>query len=265
MLKDKKIALQGLGPKRDTFDEQATYLTKVASTFQSLASSAIAANYSSNDVLQKHSTLKIATLLVGRNELLSNHFAQYGHKFQYNSKAPSKPTANQAPTPQDEESASDILEKQSAACISTRETTMTDSHPEIEDILTENESLTWPKEGVIYSWLSRMHKESRGLELGTFDPSLLTVVMNAQSERWETLAYGYLSDIIAYTHTFVVDLIQAICPDERVSRGLLSYLTDRLVQKYEKAMKQAKFILHVERSNTPLTMNHYFNDNLEKW
>lgn len=265
MLKDKKLALEALGSKRDTFEEQATYLTKVASQFQSLAANAVKANYSANSKFEQDPVLKIATLFVGRNEILSSDFANYGHKFQYNSKVngslfkPAIGTVDQVvPTDKDsDEGAEDGTY--------IRQIDVAESYPEIEDMLTEDILLPPPEPNVISQWLAKLHKSSRGLEIGTFDPGLLTVAMQAQSERWENLAYGYVSDIIAYTHDFVVRLIYAICPDERVSSGLVSFLTDRLTQKYERAMGQAKFILHVERSNTPLTMNHYFNDNLEKW
>jgi hypothetical protein len=265
MLKDKKNSLEALGPKRDTFEEQATYLTKIASQFQSLAANAITANYWADAVFEQRPTLKIATLFVGRNENLSHNFAVYGHKYEYSSKASPKPTASKISVPEEEASLSESSKKKSDGGIDSRVTNLTESYPEIEDMLAEYVLLPSPEPNSIFQWLAKMHKDSRGLELGTFDPGLLTAAMQIQSERWEKLAYGYVSDVIAYTHMFVVDLIHAICPDDRVSRGLVSFLTDRLVQKYEKAMRQAKFILHVERSNTPLTMNHYFNDNLEKW
>lgn len=38
---------------------------------------------------------------------------------------------------------------------------------------------------------------------------------------------------------------------------------DGLVKRYQKAIEQVDFILTVERSVTPITFNHYFNDNLE--
>lgn len=41
-------------------------------------------------------------------------------------------------------------------------------------------------------------------------------------------------------------------------------MTDELLERYEKAMSHTHFILRVERKGTPLTTNHYFNDNLQK-
>jgi hypothetical protein len=268
MLKDKKLALEALGSKRDTFEEQATYLTKIASQFQSLAANAVRANYSADTKFEQHQALKIATLFVSRNEILSRDFAEYGHKFKFNSRATTetKTTTNGLYLPGDENVSSDEGPVEGPKDgIYIRETDMAESYPEIEDMLTERIMLPPPESNAIFQWLAKMHKSSRGLEIGTFDPGLLTVAMQAQSERWEKLAYGYVSDVIVYTHDFVVNLISAICPDERVRSGLVSFLTDRLTQKYERAIGQAKFILRVERSNTPLTMNHYFNDNLEKW
>lgn len=41
-------------------------------------------------------------------------------------------------------------------------------------------------------------------------------------------------------------------------------LNTRLVERYEAALAVAKFIVVCESEGTPLTHNHYFNDNLEK-
>lgn len=41
-------------------------------------------------------------------------------------------------------------------------------------------------------------------------------------------------------------------------------LNTRLVERYEAALGVAKFIVVCESEGTPLTHNHYFNDNLEK-
>lgn len=41
-------------------------------------------------------------------------------------------------------------------------------------------------------------------------------------------------------------------------------MIDELLGRYEKAVAHTHFILRVERYGTPLTTNHYFNDNLQK-
>jgi hypothetical protein len=36
------------------------------------------------------------------------------------------------------------------------------------------------------------------------------------------------------------------------------------VEKYTKALSHTEFLLDVELSGVPMTLNHYFNENLEK-
>ena len=45
----------------------------------------------------------------------------------------------------------------------------------------------------------------------------------------------------------------------------MNVLMADLTKRYVKAINQVKFLLEVERGGTPMTLNHYFNDNLEKW
>ncbi|KAF2195597.1 hypothetical protein K469DRAFT_744134 [Zopfia rhizophila CBS 207.26] len=52
--------------------------------------------------------------------------------------------------------------------------------------------------------------------------------------------------------------------DDQVSKRLLNLLLDGLLEKYSKSLVQAKFLLDVELLGVPMTLNHYFNDNLEK-
>lgn len=56
-----------------------------------------------------------------------------------------------------------------------------------------------------------------------------------------------------------------IVPSKHVRQNVTSLLTEKLREKYESAIKQAKFLLEVKLSGTPATYNHYFNDNLNKW
>jgi hypothetical protein len=46
--------------------------------------------------------------------------------------------------------------------------------------------------------------------------------------------------------------------------ALCGKLSRELSQHYQKAPSSTEFLLEVEHSDTPLTLNHYFNDNLQK-
>jgi hypothetical protein len=60
-------------------------------------------------------------------------------------------------------------------------------------------------------------------------------------------------------------ILDSICPERVVKAELLSMLMDGLFERYSKAIEQVRFLLDVERIGTPMTLNHYFTDNLEKW
>ena len=56
-----------------------------------------------------------------------------------------------------------------------------------------------------------MYRESRGLEIGTFDPCLLQIVFQKQSKKWDRLALIYISNVIRLVHTFTSKLLSNIC------------------------------------------------------
>ncbi|KAK4981722.1 hypothetical protein LTR66_009763 [Elasticomyces elasticus] len=65
-------------------------------------------------------------------------------------------------------------------------------------------------------------------------------------------------------HVFISDLLQLVCPDQRVREELMSVLVEELSTKYHGARDHVRFLLWVERNGTPTTLNHYFSDNLEE-
>lgn len=89
--------------------------------------------------------------------------------------------------------------------------------------------------------------------------------MERQSVKWKELALGYISDIVTLVHNFVIGLMCVVCPVERVRAGIMSLLMDRLVEKYRLATSHVEFLLEVELNGTLATLNHYFNESLEKW
>ncbi|KAF2184525.1 hypothetical protein K469DRAFT_739242 [Zopfia rhizophila CBS 207.26] len=72
------------------------------------------------------------------------------------------------------------------------------------------------------------------------------------------------TNAVALVHNFITTLLQSLCSDDQVSERLLNLLLDGLLEKYSKSLIQAKFLLNVELLGVPITLNHYFNDNLEK-
>ncbi|KAI4219960.1 MAG: hypothetical protein L6R36_007963 [Xanthoria steineri] len=137
-------------------------------------------------------------------------------------------------------------------------------HPELKDLVHAPEKLPEPQHGSIHVWLKDVYRGARGFELGTLNSSLLAVTMKRQSTKWKSLALGYIADIVTLTHYFVTDLLRVVCPVERVQLGVMSLLSDHLLEKYDSAIDHVKFLLKIELDGTPATLNHYFNENLEK-
>ena len=65
-------------------------------------------------------------------------------------------------------------------------------------------------------------------------------------------------------HRFVLKALEISCHSHEMAGALASSLTDGLLCLYRKAIGQVRFPLSVERGETPITMNHYFNVNVEK-
>lgn len=89
--------------------------------------------------------------------------------------------------------------------------------------------------------------------------------MRKQSAKWPNFTLGYISDIITIVHLFILTALEVACVDQRVCRRLKTRLMDKLLSKYQDAIKQVYFILDIERNSTPLTLNHCFNDSLQQW
>ncbi|KAJ9269487.1 hypothetical protein DTO212C5_4338 [Paecilomyces variotii] len=251
-LRERQDNLAGLGEERETPEQQSRYLLKVMNSFEGITRHALSTNYSSNDHFDEDEELRLATRIVNRNDEFSNDMALWGHEYDFAIDKTHGSTAEPHHTDIKDEYQ---FESRKLAVL-----------PDLEDILhlEEGGSLCKPRGDDIYAWIEKQYRSSRGFEIGTFNCTLLSTVMKQQSRKWKSIAYGYISDIIIMTHTFTLKALSLACPDVRVCQNLLSVLMDQLVERYTSAIDKVKFLLFVERSGTPMTLNHYLNDNLEK-
>lgn len=252
-LRERQDNLAGLGEERETPEQQSRYLLKVMNSFEGITRHALSTNYSSNDHFDEDEELRLATRIVNRNDEFSNDMALWGHEYDFAIDKTHGSTAEPHHTDIKDEYQ---FESRKLAVL-----------PDLEDILhlEEGGSLCKPRGDDIYAWIEKQYRSSRGFEIGTFNCTLLSTVMKQQSRKWKSIAYGYISDIIIMTHTFTLKALSLACPDVRVCQNLLSVLMDQLVERYTSAIDKVKFLLFVERSGTPMALNHYLNDNLEKW
>ena len=206
---------------------------------------------------------------IDRNDAFSEDLHDVGHAMEFHNKASTTeviveaqayevPAASEAGSEGESESDAEnelLFEK----------VRRTEDHWELEDILISDSGISEPETTGILDWLEIVYKTSRGFEIGTFDATIFPIIFKKQSCNWEPLALGYISDIISHIHRCILDLTSSLCPDKQVQKGIMSAILDTLMECYKKSLDHARFILDVERAGTPLTLNHYFNENLEKW
>ena len=260
--------LDSLGAERETTADQMKYLLEIAMRFREISSSALTTKYGIDNLFDLHPELRLPTAVVDRNQMFSEKVEKMGHTYEFHTELQQLESECISPprviNVNDESDKSSGDESDDSYDPSLYVRTSLDCS-ELSDILYDNERICKPDNDGILSWLTEVYKNSRGFELGTFDASILAITMKKQSSNWDPIALGYVSDMVVITHRYITVLLESICPDGRVRSTLLSTLMDGLLERYHKAFDQVNFILQVERSETPLTLNHYFNENLEKW
>lgn len=241
--------------------------------FQEIATYALSANYVRSDWFDQYSSLRFATAVVNRNEEFANMLKRHGHFYAFHEDSITYDEESDEDDDEDDSEDSydeDEDEYQSGVTkeyegedveIHVRKCEDADG---LEHSVCGAETIRSGTRKNAVDWLTTVYKTSRGFELGTFDSSLLSMTMKTQSANWEPVALGYVKDVISMAHRFISDLLKLVCPDERVRKGLMSALMEQLSSKYKVAVDHVRFLLHVERMGTPTTLNHYFNDNLEK-
>ncbi|KAJ6040681.1 uncharacterized protein N7446_004002 [Penicillium canescens] len=250
-LKDRQFGLRSLGPQRNTMEQQVQYLLDIVSSFQNLTTQALGANYSSNDAFENSDALRLATGVVTRNEKFSEDLSRWGHLFDFNSSLPLQLNASDTGVER-QNSGRRLLPSRKVKDI-----------PEIQEILPESSDVSPPLGHDICSWIGDEYRQSRGFEIGTFNHVLLLSLMKKQSLKWISLANGYISDTITIVHGYITNGLRQVCTDRKVFENLLAFLMDKLLERYQSAIDEVGFLLFVERSITPMTLNHYLNDNLE--
>jgi len=233
--------------------------------FQEIVTSALTANYVNCDWFDENQNLRFATKVVNRNEIFANTLERHGHSYIFDDALSDNPKEEYAGSEQEDEEDAGSEQEDEEELDQNIQIRFNDTPASLEELAASPETIDNQTSEDILIWLTKVYTDSRGFELGTFDSSLLAMTMKTQSSNWEPIAIGYIKDVIVMAHEFISDLLNLICPDSRVRDGLMSALMDGLLAKYKRALDHVHFLLHVERTGTPATLNHYFNDNLQKW
>ncbi|KAI0484720.1 P-loop containing nucleoside triphosphate hydrolase protein [Xylariaceae sp. FL0804] len=249
-----------MGPSRSDSHTQRAYLNRMSEEFQSLVRDALDANYTQGRIFEDRPALRLVTRVVEENERYATKMAIRGHMRSFESKA-----AVEAKSPIKFDNGDESSEED--------ESSEQDGYTEL-DVSDELEVLFDPTDTIMPSlsgpssigqYIEGVYKSSRGQELGTFGSRLLGTMFKEQSKKWEAMTLRHMKQITIHVHHFISEVMKEICPDPRVRDELWSgYLLEELQERYRKALAHVKFLLEIEREGTPLTLNHYFNDNLQK-
>ncbi|KAK3075634.1 hypothetical protein LTR53_000876 [Teratosphaeriaceae sp. CCFEE 6253] len=249
--------LQGLGPERNGPAEQMAYLTRVATHFQRLVSLALNAMYGADGVFDEVPELRIAPAIMTRMKTFSDEMGKYGQLYAFMSSGDgdkiSRPVFGVSGLQSGPKPAEERLE-----------TRKEDDLEELVDIVQAQGTIPYPQPEGIKDWLRTVFQSHKGFELGTFNASILATCAKKQSWKWEHISMGFVSDIIVMVHRFVDSALTAVCDNRDVCNALMTQLSDDLIKRYQKAIANTKFLLEVESSDMPMTLNHYFIDNLQK-
>ncbi|KAE8549699.1 hypothetical protein EYB25_008223 [Talaromyces marneffei] len=251
-----------LGAERDTQEQQLAYLLGIMASFQDITQKALSTNYSHSGFFDSHTELRFATRIVNRNDNFSTDMALWGHKYKFAQDSDEDNDSDSEVNHDDDDGMDDFLAPAEVAKLEIRKVS---DVPDLEDLLHNMEihDVITPRTQ-IRSWIENQYRNSRGFEIGTLNVTLISTTMKQQSDHWTSIAHGYISDVVTMTHRFILTALDIACPDDRVRRNLMSVLMERLLDRYKNAIDKVNFLLNVERSGTPLTLNHYLNSNIEK-
>ncbi|ESZ92343.1 interferon-induced GTP-binding protein Mx2 [Sclerotinia borealis F-4128] len=240
--------LETMGPSRTDQSSQRLYLAKLASKFQDTTQAALNGYYTGDKIFKKDPNLKLITKIIKLNEDFSDVFWRHGHKQHFGDN-------------RDDEGESFFGRDMGHVTFGIP----LNQYHEIKDILTKDYCCPEPSKEPLLSHIEKVYESSRGPELGTFGGTILAIVFEEQTEKWEPLVLSHTSRAIEIVHEYIFQLIAKLCPKEQVRDQLWNaLLVDKLRKAYRKAMNHARFLLDIERGGRPITFNHYFNTNLQK-
>ncbi|KAJ5116023.1 hypothetical protein N7456_000371 [Penicillium angulare] len=250
MLQRAKSDIDSLGMTRQTSEQQRGALLNIAWEFRKLTQDSLRTNYGTSDTFKEHA-LRLATIAASRNSKFSEDMAIRGHKYLF-----------QVDQKNDDESASD--KENNGSSVNKVSSRKDKGHSDVEEILHDPIDVERPVSGGIHKWIQTIHEESRGFEIGTFNYSLLSTLMKEQSSKWPAITQGYISDMISMVHRFIQRALDVVCKDKNIAMGIMANLMDDLMYRYQESIVHVDFLLRIERDGTPMTLNHYLNDNLQK-
>ncbi|KAK1596445.1 dynamin family protein [Colletotrichum navitas] len=255
-LTDAKAQLEALGQSRSTADEQRVYLGKIVSRYVQLRDFSLNAYYTGDTLFEKHSEYRLATRIREANSAFSLMFYNRAHTRRFDNLDEDEKIENQG----NEIGAKDEDEDVSRNDLYDIEFVIPpDEFGELDAVLSEPCKCAAPQNENIMKHLEQLYLASRGFELGTVNNHLLPTAFKEQSKKWESVTLAHVSNVILVVHHFIYGVVKEACGDGPVLEALWSSIVEDLVKCYQKAMQQARLLIHVEREGRSITYNPAFD------
>ena len=100
-------------------------------------------------------------------------------------------------------------------------------------------------------WIDQMRRRSRGVELGTFGPTMLASAFREQSRKWGPHGSAVHQQSHPGNPQVLSQILEFACPDARVREKLTPTILHGLVDRYREGMKHAMLLVDVEREKRP--------------
>ena len=167
--------------------------------FQSVVDEALASNCVRSDISDQNPTLRLVTIVVNRSERMSKDMASLGHTLDFDK--PPKATSSDLVHDHFGFASLEFGEGEPECTVAVRQVSRRASGFRRSD-LAAPKFLDLERASIL-AWLTDVHRNSLGSEIGTLNSSLLRVTMKHQSKKWNSLALEHIADVVAIIHTIL--------------------------------------------------------------
>ncbi|KAI1375986.1 putative dynamin GTPase [Hypoxylon crocopeplum] len=114
-------------------------------------------------------------------------------------------------------------------------------------------------------WIRSVYEKTRGLELpGNYNHIFLAELFHEQSSRWPAIAEKLVQKVAEMVCKWIGQGISDTVPDDHVRHEVLGLCIIRFRGTERLATEELEKLINDERKQ-PITYNHYYTDNIQKW
>lgn len=200
------------------------YLIGLATKFQRLVSLSLAASHGADDAFETSPDLCIAPNIMARMITFSDEMTKFGETYSLK-----------------RDGGDDSSSSEDDSDISPLDVREREDPEDLVDIFHPVTSVLYPLDSQDMDWLCQVYKSNQDFELGTFNATILAMVVRKQSSKWEDISLGSVSDVIVLVHRFIASALVSVRDDANIRNALAGQLSDELTRRYQNAMNSTKF------------------------